>query len=83
MKDNISFFTSEKKDGNMAFYAGGERNAGANRRRFFMSQNIDLSTAVFLQQTHSDHIVVVAEGDSGRGSKDHESVLSCTPCNDY
>jgi polyphenol oxidase len=76
IQQNFFLFFSEKKDGNMALYAGeGRESAGENRGRFFASRGIDLSCAVFLQQTHGDHIALVRAEDIGKGSKRHEDAL--------
>lgn len=72
----VKVFFSNKNDGNMSFYAGKEREVSyENRKRFFQERSVDLSRAIFLQQTHSNHILVVGEGDAGRGSKSHTDAL--------
>jgi len=73
---DITIIFSERADGNMAFYAGrGKERALSNRKVFFKKANLSLNTAVFLQQSHSDHIQVVGKGDCGRGVKSHEDAL--------
>ncbi len=76
-QDGIKIFLSTRDDGNMAFYAGEERGRSfENRECFFQERGLDLSRAVFLQQTHSDHILVVGKENAGRGVSSHEDALS-------
>lgn len=62
------------KELNMAFPPPDlPENVRENRRRFCEVIGIDYHKLIFPQQTHSDHVQVVTEMDTGRGALDYES----------
>lgn len=76
MKKEIRLFFSHRLEGNMAFYAGkGKERAMENRYRFFKERGFPLDQAVFLQQTHSDRVLIIQKDNAGRGSQKHKDAL--------
>lgn len=60
----------------MSFYAGEKKeNAERNRQCFFQGKGHSLDRSVFLQQTHSDHIIIIKENVIGQGSRDNKGAL--------
>lgn len=70
---------SSRKDGNLAFYAGSDTKGTLGRRkRFFEKLRLHPDRAVFMQQTHSDHINVIINDIAGRArSKRCETTYHC------
>jgi YfiH family protein len=62
---------------NLGLWVGDERdNVVENRRRLLQGFGTSLERSVWCKQVHADRVVVVDDGDAGRGSTDEETIVA-------